>query len=389
MKKLFAKFLMRADEALGTYEAFEVISDQDLQACMAVMERVRREELNRMAGKSAMESSAFVDRHVEDRLFAVRHARSGEIVGCVRGLNAAQLKDVPASRLEYGLDLIPDALLERAAVATRLVMLPEHRRTTASLRLLMCFHEAGVKNNYELCLLACEPGLYSLYLKLGFRPLGRCHPSPTGGFRIPMVMTIHDIDHLRAVDSPLLGVAERLGHNPTSPALAWYRGLQAAGEAIDPGISAYRPSQDEEVPVHAALTRGMSEAGVAGLMRNALVVPCALGQKVVRDGDGGRQIGIVAEGLLEVVVDDRVVAMLGDGDVFGEIAFTLEGRRTAELRAATPDTQVLLLSQRSVDRIEDPKDGVAFWKNVAELLARRLAATTRRLGASNAGEGAA
>lgn len=394
MKKLLYRFLFRASEALGTYEPFEVGSEEEMQACLTVLDRVRREELNRVVGSSVVASSAFADQSVEDRFFGVRHARTGEVVGCLRGLEAEQVAGVPDSRLEYGLDRIPPALLAKAAIGTRLAVVPEHRRSSAGMQLFVHFFEEGLRGGYELCLLACEPGLYSMYVQLGFRPLGACHASPSGGFRIPMVMVVHDVDHLRAVGSPLLAVAERAGAvGGNSPGVKWYRSLIASGEAIDPGVQAYRPAADEageEEAVHAALTAGMSEAGVQSLLRNALVVPCTFGQLVLRASDGGRQVGLVMDGLLEVVVDDRVVTMLGPGEVFGEMAFVLDGRRSADVRAAAPDTKVVLLSQRSIDRLTDPVDSAALWRNLARLLAHRLQATTRRLAgnAGNAGQAA-
>lgn len=92
-------------------------------------------------------------------------------------------------------------------------------------------------------------------------------------------------------------------------------------------------------------------------------------------GDGGRNLGFVVEGALEVRVDGAVVSTLGAGDVFGELAFILGAARTADVVAAVPGTRVVLVSLSAVERL-DQADHTRVWRNLSELLARRLAATS-------------
>lgn len=380
MKELMVRLFFRASEALGTWTAFEVTTDADRAGCMRVIEKVRRDELNRVTGASAIESTAFAGHDVTDRMFAVRQTKTGEIVGCVRALVATELASIESSREEYAFDRIPESLLPSAGVLTRLVLLPEHRTSAAGITLLQTLFRQALVEGWRIGLLACEPGLFPLYLRLGFRPLGRCHASPTGGFRIPMIMLNHDVAHLKRVGSPLLGLVTSHGPDPACPALAWYRDLEAREGRIDPGVRFYRygdEAGEDEGAGTDVLTAGMSAAGAARLVENAVIVPCAAGQVVLREGDGGRQIGIVRRGLLEVVAGDRVLALLGPGELFGELAYVLAANRTARVVAATPDTEVMLLSQRCLDRVENPSDVARFWQNLSVHLATRLVRTSR------------
>jgi MFS family permease len=65
------------------------------------------------------------------------------------------------------------------------------------------------------------------------------------------------------------------------------------------------------------------------------LVPVRLkpGEEIFRQGDLGDRFYIVAEGEVEIVADDRVVAVTGPGGYFGEIALLRDVPRTATVRA--------------------------------------------------------
>jgi CRP-like cAMP-binding protein len=63
------------------------------------------------------------------------------------------------------------------------------------------------------------------------------------------------------------------------------------------------------------------------------------GTAIVRQGEmSGIGFFVITEGEAEVEVDDRVVAILGAGDHFGELALISEGLRTATVHATAPLT---------------------------------------------------
>jgi hypothetical protein len=358
------------DYLRGRYTAFPVRDAEARKGVDFVLDEVRRKELKRVHGRSALESAAFVDADVKHELYAVKDTQKNQIVGCVRLTTAEQLAAIPDSRAEYLLDKFPPAILKRANVFTRLAILPPYRKTAASLVLLRRMYDDALAGDTLASLQSCEPGLYAGYLRMGFRPLGGVHPGATGGFRIPMVAILHDIDHLRRINSPLL--RQLAAAKPPLPqdAVRWYRELEASQGPIDPGVAFYADGAGGDA--HVQLTQGLTAAGRAGLLRNAMEVKCNHRDVVLSSGDGGRNMGFVQQGIVQVEDGGRVIAVLGEGELFGEMAVVLNTTRTANVVAVGSDTRVLMLSQTCLDRLKNPKDVTQVWRNLARVLATRL-----------------
>ena len=358
------------DYLRGRYTAFPVRDADARKGVDFVLDEVRRKELKRVHGRSALESAAFVDADVKHELYAVKDTQKNQIVGCVRLTTAEQLAAIPDSRAEYLLDKFPPAILKRANVFTRLAILPPYRKTAASLVLLRRMYDDALAGDTLASLQSCEPGLYAGYLRMGFRPLGGVHPGATGGFRIPMVAILHDIDHLRRINSPLL--RQLAAAKPPLPqdAVRWYRELEASQGPIDPGVAFYADGAGGDA--HAQLTQGLTAAGRAGMLRNAMEVKCNHRDVVLSSGDGGRNMGFVQQGIVQVEDGGRVIAVLGEGELFGEMAVVLNTTRTANVVAVGSDTRVLMLSQTCLDRLKNPKDVTQVWRNLARVLATRL-----------------
>jgi hypothetical protein len=358
------------DYLRGRYEAFPVRDEDTRAGVLQVLDEVRRKELKRLHGRSALETAAFVDADVRYELYALKDKEKDQVVGCIRITTADQIAAIPESREEYHLDKFPPALLARTQVLTRLAILQAYRKTAASLVLFQQLYAAALARGTLATLLSCEPGLYAGYLRLGFRPLGGVHQGASGGFRIPMVAIHHDLEHVRRIRSPLVRQLARVEGPLPQEAVQWYRMLEAREGSIDPGVAFYADDSDHDV--HAALTRGLSKAGRAQLLRNAMEVRCHPGDVVLGVGDGGRCMGFVRQGAVQVEVERRVVGVLGEGELFGEMAVVLDTTRTAKVVAVGDDTRVLMLSQTCLDRLKNPADVIRVWRNIARVLATRL-----------------
>lgn len=365
-----ATLVKNVDYLSGRYEAYPVRDEASEAGALAVLEEVRRNELNRVHGRSTLESAAFVDADIDSELYALKDTRNDQVIGCIRVTRVDQIASLPASREEYHLDEFPDEMLQRTMVLTRLAILREHRKSAASLVLFRRLYADALPGDAVATLLSCEPGLYAGYLRLGFRPLGGVHQGANGGFRIPMVILHHDLEHLRQVRSPLAPQLAAFDGPLPQEGLLWYRALEAREGPIDPGVAFY--SDDEGEEVHAALTRGLTEAGRTQILHNAMEIQCRPGDVVLSQGDGGHSMGFVRHGAVQAQIGGRVVSMLGEGEMFGEIALVLDSTRTATVVAVGDDTRVLMLSQSCLDRLDNPKDVAQVWRNLAQVLATRV-----------------
>ena len=361
----------QVDYLSGRYEAFPVRDETTRAGVLQVLDEVRRNELKRVHGRSTLESASFVDADIPYELYALKDTRKDQVVGCIRVTRADKIASIPESREEYHLEKFPPELLARTQVFTRLAILRDYRKTAASLVLFRRLCDDAMTGDTLTSLLSCEPGLYAGYLRLGFRPLGGVHQGARGGFRIPMVMLHHDVEHFRRVRSPL--ASQLSAFDGPQDALLWYRTLEAREGSIDPGVAFYSDDADDEGrDVHAPLTRGLTAAGRAELLRNAMEINCQPGDVVLSLGDGGRCMGFVLCGAVQVQIGGRVVSVQGEGELFGEIAVVLNTTRTATVVAVGDDTRVLMLSQTCLDRLDNPADLAQVWRNLAQVLATRV-----------------
>ena len=131
------------------------------------------------------------------------------------------------------------------------------------------------------------------------------------------------------------------------------------------------------------LFQGVDEASLARIASATVAKEYVRGRVVLRQGEEGGALFIIARGRVAVVVEDteigmeRVVAELGEMEVFGEMSVLLDEPRAATVRAAT-DTMCVILSREAFQRIVIalPQVGLTVSRN----LARRLADQNRSMG---------
>jgi CRP/FNR family cyclic AMP-dependent transcriptional regulator len=81
-----------------------------------------------------------------------------------------------------------------------------------------------------------------------------------------------------------------------------------------------------------------SDDELAFIARRSSPLRVGAGTVLVREGQAGREFGVIVEGTATVLVGSHAIARLGPGDYFGELALIDRGPRTATVVA---DTDVL------------------------------------------------
>jgi NADH dehydrogenase len=112
------------------------------------------------------------------------------------------------------------------------------------------------------------------------------------------------------------------------------------------------------------------------IARTDMIVPLrfAAGQEIIRQGEPGSRFYMISSGKVEVVrrtgTDDQVLATLGPGQYFGEVALLQASGRTATVRAVE-DTTVLSIARRDFTALVEnlPILGQAFSQTARKALA--------------------
>ena len=120
--------------------------------------------------------------------------------------------------------------------------------------------------------------------------------------------------------------------------------------------------------------RGCSKRELALIGRAVERVHVDAGDTLAEENRIGRELFVIVRGTAEVHRGGTLVATLGPGDYFGELAVLQPGRRNATVRAATP-LEVLVVAESSLFGLLSEVPGLA--RSLLAGLARRLDAADR------------
>jgi CRP-like cAMP-binding protein len=94
-----------------------------------------------------------------------------------------------------------------------------------------------------------------------------------------------------------------------------------------------------------AFFAGLPEHELEAVTRVATVLDVPVGDALTTEGDFGHALYIVQSGAAEVTRNGAPVGSIGPGDVVGEVAVLVSGRRTASIVATSPLTVVALFKR--------------------------------------------
>ncbi len=112
---------------------------------------------------------------------------------------------------------------------------------------------------------------------------------------------------------------------------------------------------------------------------------------IFRQGDKGDALYVIREGEVEILAAspdkdriENVVATLGPGDLFGEMALVENEPRSATVRAKT-DTKLLRLQKDYFEKLmsQDHELANKIYRPLTNVLSKRLRETTERLALAN------
>ena len=124
---------------------------------------------------------------------------------------------------------------------------------------------------------------------------------------------------------------------------------------------------------HTPLFRDIPERHTRALCATMHLRDFKADETIFTQGDQGAGAILVLDGEVRVTADKTELAVLGNGDFFGEIALAAPERRTADATATTGSRLVYFLRQDLEEWIEhEPRLGAKFLLNLSATLAQRL-----------------
>jgi hypothetical protein len=241
---------------------------------------------------------------------------------------------------------------------------------------------------YQLCagelpadatFINCAAGLVRHYRLLGFRTYaGKLVPTPDG-IEVPLVLVPSDRTYLEQAGSfvtPFVDLFYGPGQRAPVDVGRWARLLDVGSApvrfdaaAVWARVSRLRQAEAERT----SMLEALSEDTVRKLSDKGFVMDIPAGQLLTEKGLTQREIFVILDGAFEVHDGGRRIALLGPGEVIGEVGFfRTSGRRMASVTAAS-DGQVLALRRRFVDELmkSDPACAAEVLFGLARVLADR------------------
>lgn len=105
---------------------------------------------------------------------------------------------------------------ERVSITTKLMVSPHFRGTSLALSLAMSCYTRGLELGTCFDFIDCNPPLVGFFERLGYRQMVAPVEHPEFGTVVPLVLVIHDVDHLTKAGSPFANIARRFGDRDNS-----------------------------------------------------------------------------------------------------------------------------------------------------------------------------
>ena len=265
---------------------------------------------------------------------------------------------------------VPD---RQMAILSRFCALPEYRAMLVPFQLLLRSIPFTPDKPVELLFCDCQPHLLNLYTRLGFHNYTRIYSDPVASILVPLVLLRGDVAHFARLGSPFVGYAPRRESVALASRLHALLNTPSVRRAEGPWPEIYW-TLNELPGDRESIFYGLVEAEAQAILKSSFLLEVQKGDRVVRRGQVTRTVYIVVTGHLEVRENDRVVATLERGDVFGEVAFLLAGVRISDVFAIDERVQLVGMSERALhDLIEtNSRTAALFLLNLSKGLARKL-----------------
>ncbi len=124
--------------------------------------------------------------------------------------------------------------------------------------------------------------------------------------------------------------------------------------------------------------KGLSKSEVNTLLELGMIRSIEKGKLLFRKGDVGHEMFVLLKGKIDIIDEfethKKILAALGPGEIFGEMAMFAKHVRSAHALVREP-SQVLVLSEEVLLKMLEKKIPKGFLANIISVLCHRLRLT--------------
>jgi CRP-like cAMP-binding protein len=215
-----------------------------------------------------------------------------------------------------------------------------------------------------------DPDEIAVHEALGFQVCGASGKGMPSLDHVPLVIDLHDVDHLRSVKSPLTALASRAVQRDALLPKSHDVDMELDGDAVWRRIFKLRR---EALASGKAFLRHIERSELGDLFRGAHVATFAPGEHLIRNKEKGRDLFVILQGHVTAMKDGKTLGHVSAGDVVGEMGFLREAVRQADV-VAHNRVVALRINAEHLDHLTrtDLRLAAHLSLGIAEALCRKL-----------------
>lgn len=287
------------------------------------------------------------------------YAKAGaELIGTLR-VNIGQLVDFPPKLVqEFSLDRFQKFYKEKNnqnfGYVSKGMISSLYRGTPAHRLLAERSYELYCDKKVQFSFGDCNFHLIPFHEHYGYRRYIRNWANTDYGLQMPFVLLVDDIDHLRAVDSPLFHIASQRRES-NNQVIDWFRSeFPEAASVINSRLVSEEElwaclnqrlgrSPNKAIPV----LQGLSETEAKKFLHLCgVIIRCYAGDPIVTCGDSCNELNILLSGKIQSSSINTIL----QGQHFGEIGLMNRTKHILNITAVT-DVEILVLSHHSFQKL--------------------------------------
>ena len=314
---------------------------------------------------------------------------NGEIIASSR-MNHGKITQFPEKwKKLYQMEKFSAYSDEMISLSSRLMISSEWRGSLALAKMLSEIYQYARKEGIKFDFCNCYPFLLEFYEHLGYRRYTEGFVDEDTGYHVPLVLMTEDIQHLKRVRSPLGRIARGLDGNSDETTVWFEKQFLKQNEYINRRLLSteeFWHLLEEKISNNSVgkmtLFKGLSDNEIQKFIGFSTLLKIKEKEIIIRPGDVGKEMFMVLDGVVEVkssLEEDALsLAILGSGQIFGEMAFVSHSPRNAAVISIT-HSEMLVLTQNFFNKAikNSPELTAKVLFNLANILSSRLEVCTQ------------